>query len=86
VYEVPSDPNERPGCRDALVITRAVFGVILPPLIAMLALLVMIALCVYAYAIAPALALLPLAAIAVGVVLFIRWERGQGPQGPPPEF
>jgi hypothetical protein len=69
--------EERPGCRETMVLTRAVFAVLLPPLVAMFAVLGLLSLTIVFFAIHPALALLPLAAIAVGFLLFARWEHGR---------
>ena len=73
MYEPP--PEERPGCRDTLVLTRAVFAVILPALGAMLFVLGSVTAAIMLLAVHPALALLPIAALVAGVVLFARWER-----------
>ena len=75
MYEPPSD--ERPGCRETLVLTRAVFAVLLPPVVAMIAVLALVSLAVVCYAIYPAFALVPLGAIAGGMLLFARWEQGR---------
>lgn len=75
MYEPPSD--ERPGCRETLALTRAVFAVLLPPVVAMIAVLALVSLAVVCYAIYPAFALVPLGAIAVGTLLFARWEQGR---------
>jgi hypothetical protein len=60
---------------DALVITRVVFSMILPVVLAMIVLLVDIAAVVILYAQHPALALIPIALTAVGIWLFARWEQ-----------
>ena len=73
MYEVPSE--ERPGCRDAAVLTRAVFAILLPPLLAMIAVLGSIAVVIVLFTVHPALALLPVAAVALGVWLYARWEQ-----------
>jgi hypothetical protein len=75
MYELPKD--DRPGCRETLVLTRALFAVLLPPIAAMIAVLALVSLAVVCYAIYPALALLPLGVIAAGFLLFARWEQGR---------
>ena len=78
MYELPSSPEERPGCRDTLAITRAVFAVIIPPVAAMLAVLSLVMATIIMFAISAPLALIPLALLVAGFVLFLRWERGWG--------
>ncbi len=77
MYKLPSSPEERPGCRDTLAITRAVFAVIIPPVAAMLAVLFLVMAAIIMFAMSPPLALIPLAVIVAGFVLFVRWERGR---------
>jgi len=86
MYRVPASPEERPGCRDTLIIIRAVFGVVLPPLMGMFAILVLLALAVVAFSVTPALALVPVGVIVGGIVLFARWERGRSDDGGPHDF
>lgn len=75
MYEVPQD--ERPGCRETWVITRVVFSIVLPVVIAGLVIVVALGLALVLYDIHPALALLPVAGVGVGIYLFARWERGR---------
>jgi hypothetical protein len=84
MYEIPASPEERPGCRDTLVITRAVLGVIIPPIAAMLAVLALVMLTIVMFATSPPLALIPLAPLVAAFVLFLRWEHGRGE--PPPDL
>jgi hypothetical protein len=77
VYEQQPAEDERPGCRDTLLLTRAVFGVILPPLMAMLGVLILVSLAVVFFAIHPLLAVLPVAALGLGIYGFARWEQGK---------
>jgi hypothetical protein len=76
VYEPPLN-EERPGCRDTIVLTRAVFATILPALAAMLGLLAFIMAGVFLMSIHPLLALIAVAGAIIGIVVFIRWERGR---------
>jgi hypothetical protein len=76
-YQTPSSDDERPGCRDTLLITRAVFAVLIPPLAAMFALLALVFGVFIMLAIAPWLALIPIALIVAAVLLFAHWARGR---------
>ena len=73
MYEPPSE--NRPGCRDTAALTHAVFAILLPPLAAIFAVLVLLALALVCYAVHPALALLPIAALVAAIFLFARWEQ-----------
>ena len=74
MYEPPRQ-HEPSGCRETFVLTRAAFGVLLPPLLAVLAVLGALTAALVLFAVHPALALLPIAALIMGIVLFARWER-----------
>ena len=76
MYQTSSD-EERPGCRETLILTRAVFAVILPALVAMFLVLIGVAITVVLYARHPALALIPIAAVVLLLVLYARWERSR---------
>lgn len=82
MYE-PVPQEERPGCREALVLTRVVFAIILPVVIAGLLIVVAMGLALVFYQMHPALALLPLAGVAAGILLFARWERSRFRDGGP---
>ena len=74
MYELP--PQEEPaGCRDAWVLTRAAFAVLLPLLAALIGVLAVVFAALLLFAMHPALALAPIAALAVAVYLFARWEQ-----------
>ena len=75
MYEPPREEN--PGCLDALLLTRAAFGLLLPPLIGMFAVLALITGAVFLFAVHPALALFPVALLAGTVYLFARWDRSR---------
>lgn len=77
VYEASRDDDERPGCRETLLITRAVFAVLLPPLAAIMGLLALIGVSVVLLSIHPALLLIPVVAVAAGLFAVARWERGR---------
>ncbi len=76
MYEVPTQES-RPGCRDVWVITVAVFSVILPIVLVMIALLAALTAAVVLFTIQPALALIPIALAAGGIYAFVRWERSR---------
>lgn len=77
MYELPSSPDERPGCGDVVAITRALFGAILPPLMVMLGVVLAVALTVMAFSVTPWLSLIPIALVAGGIFMFARWERAR---------
>jgi hypothetical protein len=70
----PQEENP-PGCLDALLITRAVFGVLIWPMLAILLVVLDVGVIVYVYTLHPALALIPVAITAAAVWLFSRWEQ-----------
>jgi hypothetical protein len=74
MYEPPRG-DERPGCRETLVLIRAVFGVLLPPLIAILAVVVAFALAVVLFAVHPLLAIVPIGGVIGAVLIYARWEQ-----------
>ena len=74
MYQPPAD-DDRAGCLDTLLLTRAALGMLLPLVLVMVALLVLVVLAFYLFAVHPALALLPVAALVVGVLAYARWER-----------
>ncbi len=74
MYEPPRQ-EEPSGCRETWVLTRAVFAVLLPPLLAVAGVLAALVAALVLFALHPALALLPIAALVVVVLLFARWER-----------
>ena len=59
------------------MLTRVVFAVLIPPMLAFIAVLVAVTLALVLFARHPALALLPLGAIVGGIFLFARWEQGR---------
>jgi hypothetical protein len=74
MYEPP--PRDlRSGCRETWLLTRATFAIIIPALAAMIAVLAAIVGTIILFSIHPALALLPVAAVAVAIALYARWER-----------
>lgn len=59
------------------MLTRAAFAVLLPPVMALVGVLGALAAVLILLTVHPALALLPLAALALAVYLFARWEQGR---------
>ncbi len=81
MYEPP--PDERPGCRETLILTRAAFAVLIPVLLAMIAVMASVVAVLLLLFTHPVLALLLIAAVAGSIILFARWERGRSR---PPEL
>jgi len=67
--------DKPPGCLETLIITRAVFAVILPVVLALVLLLADVGLVFILFAMHPALALIPIAVTAAAVWLYARWEQ-----------
>jgi hypothetical protein len=77
-YERPpstDDEPPRPGCLETLIITRAVFGVLLWPVLALFAVFIDVGLIFWLFTVHPALALLPVAATVAALWLFGRWDQ-----------
>jgi hypothetical protein len=81
MYEPP--PDERPGCRETLILTRAAFAVLIPVLVAMIGVLVFVLAVLLLLFTHPVLALLLIAAVVGGITLFARSRRGRSR---PPEL
>jgi ABC-type Fe3+-siderophore transport system permease subunit len=68
------------------VLTRAMFGILLWPMLALVGFVLAVVMILYLFTVHPALALIPVAAIALAVYLFARWEQrrfrppGMGPR------
>ena len=85
-YYGPSEPppdKEQGGCRDALILTRAVFGVLFWPLIILFGTIVALVLLFYLFSIFWLFGVLALVAVGAAVGLYARWERHHymGPGG-----
>ena len=75
-YEQPGPQDEKPpGCLDVLVITRAVFGVIMWPALVFLGAILAVGGVFWAFSIHPALALVPIAGLIAAVFAYARWEQ-----------
>jgi hypothetical protein len=71
----PDDREKPPGCLDVILITRAVFGVLLWPLSVMFVVILDLGVTFYLYATQPLLALIPVAITAAAICGFTLWER-----------
>jgi membrane protein implicated in regulation of membrane protease activity len=71
----PDDDGPRPGCLDALVITRMVFGMLFWPMVGIFAVLIDASVIFVLYATNPPLALIPVGVSAVAIWLFARWDQ-----------
>ena len=67
--------DKPPGCLDALLITRAVFGILIWPMLAIALVLADAGAIFFTFTIHPALALIPLSITAVALWLFAKWEQ-----------
>ena len=74
MYEEPRG-GEPGGCRETLLLTRIAFGVLIPPLLAIGAVLVLLIAGFVLFTTHPLLGLLPLIPIAAGLVWIARRER-----------
>ena len=69
-------PQEEPGgCLEVWVLTRAMFGILFWPLLALVGFVLAVMLVLFLFTVHPALALIPVAAIALGVYFFAHWEQ-----------
>jgi hypothetical protein len=77
MYEVPSSPDVRPGCRDSLVLTRVAFAIVVPPVAMLTVVLVLVLATIITFTVSPPWALIPLALLVLVIVLFVRWARSR---------
>jgi hypothetical protein len=81
----PSDPNEKPGCLDTLVIIRIVLGILLVPMLLLFGAVGIAALAFYAYSAHPLLTFVPVVA-GLGVILLVaNWEKSRYEREQPPD-
>jgi hypothetical protein len=73
----PPKEKEPGGCRDVLVLTRVVFGVLFWPLAVMIGVIIGLVLVIYLWSIFWLLGVLALVLIGAGVGLYAHWERGR---------
>lgn len=75
MYQQPE--KEPSGCAEVWVLTRAVFGILLGPLIALFVAIIWLVLTLYLFFASPPLALVPLGLGVLAFLLFARWERNR---------
>ncbi len=75
MYYQQEPEGEPSGCRELFVLTRAAFGVMMWPMLALLLVMAALAITIYLFLIQPALALIPIGLAALGAVAFARWEQ-----------
>lgn len=79
----PPKPEKEPGgCLEALIISRAVFGVLAVPLGVLLGLILAVVVLVALFSLAWYVGLVGILAIAAGVGAYARWERRRFRNGP----
>jgi len=71
----PSDEERGAGCLEALIITRAVFAVLIWPMLAIFAVIGFVAALWLSFTVHPALALIPVGLATGALWLFARWEQ-----------
>jgi hypothetical protein len=85
VYHEPEPQQQPGGCLEVLVLTRAMFGILFWPVLALVGTMLAVVMIFFLFTVHPALALIPVAAIALAVYIFARWEQrhfrppGMGP-------
>src|SRR3989442_15276633 len=76
VYYQDKEPTEKPpGCLDAVAITRAIFAILLWPMVAVAVVLADVGATVVLYTKHPALALVTIVPTVIAIWLFARWEQ-----------
>ena len=75
MYQEPSG-GEPGGCRETLLLTRIAFGVLIPPLLAIAAVLVLLIAGFVLFTTHPLLGLLPLIPVAAALVWVARRDMG----------
>lgn len=75
VYQEPGPQREPGGCLEVWVLTRAMFGILMWPMLALVGVVLAVVFVLFLFTVHPALALIPIAAIALAVYLFARWEQ-----------
>jgi len=75
-YEQQKPPEEeRPGCLDVWLISRAMFGILMWPFAVLVGLIVDLYVIVVLFDVHPALALIPVTITGGVVWLYARWEQ-----------
>lgn len=71
----PPPEKEPGGCRDVLLLTRVVFGVLFWPMAVLLGAVLGLVLIFYLFSVYWGLGLLGIAVLIAGIVFYARWER-----------
>lgn len=79
----PPEEEEPGGCKDALILTRAAFGVLLIPVAVLLGAVLSVVLLVYLFSLHWLFGLLYLGLIGAGIAWYARWEQNKYRSGPP---
>ena len=67
--------DDRPGCMDVIIITRAVFSVLFWPMLALVLVMLDAGAIFLLFVVHPALALIPVGVTGAGIWLYARWEQ-----------
>ncbi len=78
MYEPPRQ-DERPGCRETWLLTRATFGVLLPFVFVLIGVLIALVAAVSLLTVHPLLALVPILLVVAALYLVLRRERSRPP-------
>ncbi len=76
-YEEGPREEKPPGCLDALLITRAVFGVLLWPVLAIMSVGIGGVILLVLFTVHPAFALVGIAVVAALIWLLARWDQNR---------
>jgi hypothetical protein len=76
-YEPPK--QQAGGCGEVWVLTRAVFAVLLGPLLAVVGAIAWLIITLYAFFTSPPLALIPIAIGAAIIAWYVWWDRRRSP-------
>lgn len=76
-HYIPPEPpeEERGGCREVFVLTRAVFAVLLVPVGILIGAVTVLALLIYLFGRSTLLGLAGLALIVLAIAAYARWEQ-----------
>jgi len=72
----PPQEKEPGGCRDVFILTRAVFGVLLWPMVILIGAVLGLVYVIYLFSVFWLLGLAALVLLAVAVFFYARWEQG----------
>lgn len=70
-----NDDASKPGCLDALVMTRVVLGLLFWPMAGIMGVVMGLGLALYLFTVHPALALIPVAIGIAVIYLLARWDQ-----------